>query len=321
MDNKNDCPHKDDEDLTQMIYSNLTELLRSHFKCEIANNYIHQSLVQNGECECKLADQDWCEDEDFHIHYVRKNISFPTICDEFTELIPKAIDGQNETDETECEQWSCNNIYTRCDGLWNCPRGEDEIGCDVSSTLNCSADHHKCVSPDTTQLICLSIEKANDGKIDCLGATDEPTLCQTKYQVEFYDNFYCMRGNQKLCISSTELCDGYTFCDHDNDDEKFCVNNRSNEFISGLICDSFNSAIRSDVEQFLCHETKNKIKQQIKYFSLDRVSKSEEDETKNVTKPTFLSSSIIKLFHLHEPRCHRGFDLRISWFVPGQTDL
>ena len=34
-----------------------------------------------------------------------------------------------ETDETECEQWECNNIYTHCDEIWNCPNGEDEIGC------------------------------------------------------------------------------------------------------------------------------------------------------------------------------------------------
>ncbi|CAF4660782.1 unnamed protein product, partial [Rotaria sp. Silwood2] len=77
-------------------------------------------------------------------------------------LTPITIDEQNETDETECEQWSCNNIYTRCDGLWNCPRGEDEIGCDASSTLNCFSNHHKCVSSETNQLTCLSIDKAND---------------------------------------------------------------------------------------------------------------------------------------------------------------
>ena len=40
------------------------------------------------------------------------------------------INGINETDETECEQWECNNIYTHCNGIWNCPNGADEIGCD-----------------------------------------------------------------------------------------------------------------------------------------------------------------------------------------------
>ena len=35
--------------------------------------------------------------------YIRKHISFPTICDGFTELLPININGRNETDETECE--------------------------------------------------------------------------------------------------------------------------------------------------------------------------------------------------------------------------
>ncbi|CAF4566598.1 unnamed protein product, partial [Rotaria sp. Silwood2] len=110
-----------------------------------------------------------------------KNISFQTICYGFTELLPITVE---DRDETECEQWSCNNIYTRCDGLWNCPHGEDEIGCNLSSILNCSSDQHICVSPHTNQLICLPMKKANYDKIDCLGATDEPTLCQERqYEV------------------------------------------------------------------------------------------------------------------------------------------
>ena len=77
-----------------------------------------------------------------------KNILFPTICDGFQELLSNHdIQNQNETDETECEQWQCNNIYTHCDGIWNCPNGADEIGCDSSSILNCSSNHHICVSP------------------------------------------------------------------------------------------------------------------------------------------------------------------------------
>ncbi|CAF4347509.1 unnamed protein product, partial [Rotaria sp. Silwood2] len=274
------------------------------------NKYMHQSLFKDESCDCKIEGENWCEDEDFHIQYARKNISFQTICDGFTELIPIIIEGQNETDETECEQWSCNNIYTRCDGLWNCPHGEDEVGCDLSSTLNCSLDHHKCVSPYTNELICLPIKQANDGKIDCLGATDEPTLCQKKYQEQFSNNFYCINSYYQSCIGVTDLCDNYTICDHE-EDEKFCVKNRTDIFTYGTICFSPDSSIRSDVEQFLCHETKFKIKEQIKYFSLDGMNKPVEDQAKDIIKRRFSSSSRIEMSDQHELRCHRGFDLRI----------
>ncbi|CAF4548267.1 unnamed protein product [Rotaria sp. Silwood2] len=310
MDRRKDCPYRDDEDLTKMTDSNLTELLKSHFKCEMTNKYISQSIVQDKACDCKLENENFCEDEDFHIHYARKNISFQTICDGFTELIPITIDGQNETDETECEKWSCNNIYTSCDGLWNCPRGEDEIGCDILSTLNCSAYHHKCVLLDTNQLICLSIEKVNNGKVDCLGGTDEPTLCRQIFQDKLVDKFFCLRQNRRECILSAQLCDGEIICDH-GDDEKFCQNNYLNKSNSLGICNSAHSSIRSDVEQFLCHEATVKTIQEIKYFSLEEMSKNVDDQTKNVFKSLFPSSSIIKQFHQHKPRCHRGFDVRI----------
>ncbi|CAF2974366.1 unnamed protein product [Rotaria sp. Silwood2] len=275
-----------------------------------SNKYIHQSLFKNGYCECKFEGENWCEDEDFHIQYARKNISFQTICDGFTELIPIIIEGQNETDETECEQWSCINIYTRCDGLWNCPHGEDEVGCDLSSTLNCSLDHHRCVSLHTNELICLPVKQANDGKIDCLGATDEPTLCQKKYRISLLDNFYCIHSRRHSCIDFQQLCNNIAFCDYE-DDEKFCVKNRTNISTYDSICRLPHSSIRSDVEQFLCHETKFKIKQQIKYFSLDGMSKPVDDQTKNIIKLKFSSSSHIEMSDQHELRCHRGFDLRI----------
>ena len=39
----------------------------------------------------------------------RSKILFQTVCDGFTELFPVTIDGRNETDETECEQWPKRN--------------------------------------------------------------------------------------------------------------------------------------------------------------------------------------------------------------------
>ena len=51
------------------------------------------------------------------LHYIRRHISFQTICDRFQELAPIYIHGQNQTDETQCGQRQCNNIYTGCNGL------------------------------------------------------------------------------------------------------------------------------------------------------------------------------------------------------------
>ncbi len=45
---------------------------------------------------------------------MRRNVTFP-------------IDDRYQTDETDCEQWPCNNIYTRCNDFWNCPNSADEL--------------------------------------------------------------------------------------------------------------------------------------------------------------------------------------------------
>ena len=242
------------------------------------------------------------------LRYVRKTILFQTICDGFTELEPIMIEGRAETDETECQQWQCNNIYTQCDGVWNCLDGTDEIGCDIYSPLNCSSDH-LCVSPQTNQLMCLSIKNANDGKIDCLGATDEPKLCRAKYVSNYLDNFYCGNITLRPCIRSKELCDGKYSCYYLDSDEQFCEKNRTFPVV-GSICQPSYLSLASDAEKFLCNYTMNGgDKQQIVYFSLDGVSQSLEN---NVIP----SKPIITEVYRHPYRCNRGLDLYV-WMGDG----
>jgi dihydroxyacid dehydratase/phosphogluconate dehydratase len=58
---------------------------------------------------------------------------FATLCDSFNEIDLASLqstsfrpDLRNETDEMNCDDWSCNNIYTHCDGFWNCKNGMDD---------------------------------------------------------------------------------------------------------------------------------------------------------------------------------------------------
>ncbi|CAF3865283.1 unnamed protein product [Rotaria sp. Silwood1] len=148
------------------------------------NNYIKNACIsydriKDTVCDCEKYDFGLCEDERPDEYYAISHISFQTICDGFVELWPVNIDGRNETDETECEWWPCNNTYTRCDGIWNCFDGADEVDCDRSHLIHCPLQHHVCASPETNQLTCLPIQKANDGNIDCIGGTDESKKCRS----------------------------------------------------------------------------------------------------------------------------------------------
>ena len=105
---------------------------------------------------------------------IRNLPHFPTLCDGYVEYTV-IINGTIETDETNCEEWLCDNQYTRCDGIWNCRNGADEIHC--SRALCNNKDAHPCFLWNSSQPICLPISRANDGVIDCMGATDERYLC------------------------------------------------------------------------------------------------------------------------------------------------
>ncbi|CAF4809860.1 unnamed protein product [Rotaria magnacalcarata] len=247
MDTVNDCPQRDDANMAFINTAALTKQLKSYFKCEISNKYIHQSSAADRKCNCEVHPFKWCEDESLDITYARKNISFLTICDGFTELFPIMIEERNETDETECELWSY------------------EVGCNLSPMLNCSTNDHICVSPDTNQLICLPITKANDGKIACLGSIDETTLCHIKYEVSVHSKLYFGNTTPSLCIGSGSLYNGYSSCKH-GDDEQFCrTTNQTGDTGRVGIC------------------AKSQIKQDIKYFSLDPIKKSTEDQINHAT--------------------------------------
>ncbi len=138
----------------------------------------------------------------------------------------------------------------------------------------------------------LPIKKANDGIIDCLGATDEPRLCRSQNEEQKLENFYCIINNRSSCISHQNLCDNYQNCDY-NDDEQACDIDR-NLTIYGGICFDKHRTIRSDIEQFLCQRLNENNKQRLVDFSLDikrnLISQTTEQEQKIISS----SSDMIK---------------------------
>ena len=99
-----------------------------------------------------------------------KEISFGDMCDGFVHLVTMTIDGRNETDESECEDWPFDNMCTNCDLEWNCPEGTDEAFCFSDVQFHCPHDHQPYVSPQIYQLGCLHLACANESRIDCSAA-------------------------------------------------------------------------------------------------------------------------------------------------------
>ena len=310
MDSVNDCPYSDDEHENRINNTDLQELFkRKTLKCPGRNKYVLLLRVGKPECYCRNILINMCDDDKFLSHVPVESISFQMTCNGFTDLQSEIIDERNETDETECEQWVCNNPYTRCDGVWHCINGADELGCELLSTLNCSSNDHICVSPHTNQLMCLSIERTNNGIIDCLGAIDEPKLCRRKNPDDHFNEFRCMNDISKPCIDSVNICDGHEDCVH-GDDEQFCKTQElPGKWID--ICREPDILNSLDVDQIICRSLEYRQNRRDRFFTLKEFINSNRDLTNNVKGAIQLISPIIKAFDDDKPRCHYGIDLRV----------
>ena len=305
-----DCDYGDDEQQPVIDHICSKEKSKTFFYCTTTKKCINFKNVDNGRCDCGHDQYGLCDDENAEPRHLRTHISFPTICDGFTELFPVAVDGQNETDETECERWHCNNTYTRCDGFWNCLNGADEVDCGPSTLLNCSLSQHICVSPDTNRLMCLSLDKANDGVIDCLGATDEPTICRSSDHVLNDINFYCPNHTSQLCVFPDSLCFGNDEC-RDDDGEQLCYQTGNLAIYTSPFAFNCDQWWLSDTQKFLCERPLDNIKESNVQFSLGEIRYSRTNTTKQGLNTQVQRSSVPQINVQQRQRCHRGLPLRV----------
>ena len=197
MDRRIDCRFGDDEDYKFSCLLNDT----SRFTCNDQEKICWSPTINRNICVVSNQKQRLNE------------ILFRSICDGIVHLLPQNIDGQNHSDETECQYWPCNNVYTRCNNYKNCLNGSDEYGC-LEST--CHYSLYPCLSQVNLTLICLPMDQVDDNIIDCFGGTEERLMCQTSCHQNS-----CSDRNDTKCIPSIDLCRYFNTLSSD-DDEEFC---------------------------------------------------------------------------------------------------
>ena len=253
-DKKQDCFFNQDEN----INLNICLLnLNDHFKC-LTNETecVQQTVLNDNQYDCSDGSDEYfepnndiCGDDDC-VFQARLKRTLPQIY-RFYELCDQIINYHlfsievNETDETDCEYWpySCNSVYTKCNHVWNCKNGLDEINCpnedfnkNIKKSFYCVPSEHYCIQlineNKDINMTCININQAGDGIIDCIGGTDErlTSICPEKYPIDWKRRFYCM--NSSICIRTDQVCDTIKNCPYE-DDERICpwlFNSNSSKF-------------------------------------------------------------------------------------------
>ena len=202
MDGIKDCHQSIDE----IGYSSCLMDDNYRFRCVSEEKCIKPWLIMDGINHCMEG-----EDELEYYRYGRKiPVGFGHICDGFNDIKIVLDDGSIETDETNCSQWQCQNHYTTCDGVWNCLNGADEIRCRNS---RCKTNEILCISSKTDQVICLPIERAGDGHIDCLGSLDERSYCREMFPNVLKNRYRCQHTDQ--CSAASVVCQLSSECPND----------------------------------------------------------------------------------------------------------
>ena len=203
-----------------------------NFTCSLKDN-VRISCRSGDICVSHLIAADvrsrcwWTTDNTYFVH-TSALLEFSIVCDGFVEInLHLLVDFvflnhsqlEVETDETHCEEWPCNNIYTRCDGFWNCRDGNDELNCPLLNS--CSPDGFECLSPKTLQMTCLPASKAGNNITDCIGGTDERFFCRNLPGAVYAKKTRYRCWNTSDCISVNYMCDGDRDCPA-MDDEAIC---------------------------------------------------------------------------------------------------
>jgi hypothetical protein len=157
--------------------------------------------------------------DDLTCRLLRGDINLPDMPIPFGELCNGLDWWHHGEDEAFCSRWpfTCNSLYTRCDGTWNCNDGSDELNCSTTDPLhrlgNCSAFEHYCVQEGkgkTAKFGCISPN--NLGKIRCLG---EGSRQRDKHSTSFRCT-KCTGVSISSCndlnIQLARVCDGTMDC-------------------------------------------------------------------------------------------------------------
>ncbi|CAF3944130.1 unnamed protein product, partial [Adineta steineri] len=188
-----DCFYNEDElfPSCQLNDSNRIRCMSDSSKCLVS------VVIGNGNSDCPMKEDEQVMDRfDFN-----KQMSFSDICNGGEHFMYSVV-VRNETDETNCEWWPCNHPYVRCNGIWDCLNGIDEVNCQSNP---CSFNEFPCENDELNSVYCLPISNMYHKQID--SCTVPHIIEEIYFSNEINknnENYYSF--NKSKCIRKDNIC-------------------------------------------------------------------------------------------------------------------
>ncbi|CAF4563729.1 unnamed protein product, partial [Rotaria sp. Silwood2] len=148
--------------------------------------------IGNGQIDCPQGE----DEKNENIYGILHQISFSSICDGIPHV------NGNETDETNCEWWPCDNAYSHCNGIWNCLKGIDELNC---RHIDCSWNEFQCKNKYLNLTYCLPLVHMFHKRRD--NCTDNEIIHELYVDNGTNDisrSYYSF--NKSKCITEDNIC-------------------------------------------------------------------------------------------------------------------
>lgn len=308
--------------LNSIIFDNQLKINDSSmiYQCQNTTTLISKHRLKDSFQDCLYGD----DENEFVLNetYVKKIKSHPYNLIESKEktLFQSICDGEFDyqrvyignllvSDETNCENWPIIHIYNRCDGYWHLDDGSDEINCELLPRLiNCSHNQYICVSRQTNQLICLPIEKTNDGIIDCLGAIDEADKCRKQSFFRYRYTVFCDSNDEGICAPSDFICGRNTQSISTMYAEGCKEFSRIPSKRSVRTIDNYNSIDCSNVTKFFCEQYSHEKFDTTAYFILDQQVSLPDTQIQKIYVQNKITQETKQSY---QQRCHRGLDVDV----------
>ncbi|CAF3776392.1 unnamed protein product [Rotaria sp. Silwood1] len=187
-----DCYYGEDEADVHACHLNDSQ----RFICESeSNKCLSLILVQNGNKDCKDGEDEMTENQR---NMLKGIVPFSLICNHKNDqLLLKT----NNINETNCQYWPCNNIYTQCDYVKHCIDGADELNCLI---IKCESHDDEAHQTLLSNRFCFSLMVLMEDYLSCNilyieNTTYFNTTINSKPISIMEDDYSCL-DVEKLCF-------------------------------------------------------------------------------------------------------------------------